>query len=72
MSLHYVTQVIYIPKINIKRPSPEDETAILTRVILYTHILFKMQSNFSLVLPTTQKNWPATIVLWINHNTREV
>ena len=26
MPLYYVTQVIYIPKVNINRPSPEDET----------------------------------------------
>ena len=26
MSLNYVTQVIYIQKLNINRPSPEDET----------------------------------------------
>jgi len=28
MSLNYVLQVIYIPKININMPSPEDETVI--------------------------------------------
>ena len=54
MPLYYVTQVIYIPKENINMPSPEDETVSHPnyRVILYTQILFKMQSNFALVLYT--------------------
>jgi len=38
MPLNYVTQVIYIPKVNINRPSPKDETVSHPnyRVILYT------------------------------------
>ena len=58
MPLNYVTQVIYIPKVNINTPSPKDETVSHPnyRVTLYTQILFKMQSDFSLVLPTMQKN----------------
>ena len=49
MPLIYITQVIII-KIN--RPSPEDETVSHPnyRVVLDTHIVSKMQSNFSLVL----------------------